>query len=123
MRTKVFFYKGYVGIQSSMEADGIIAKPGNGNIGFVINADHVDVSPEALDALKKVKKVGGSFGSLMIFQANDDVRCFSWLGGPLNAFRPEDVEGDRDYTPSILKPTDDVVVPEEFKQFVDSQAT
>ena len=53
MKTKVFAYKGYVGILSSPEAD-LVAKPGNGNIGCVADAANVEFSQDAIDMLKKV---------------------------------------------------------------------
>ena len=54
MRTKVFAYKGWVDIQSDVNAEGLLNKPlDKGQLGFVLNASFVDISPEALELLKK----------------------------------------------------------------------
>jgi hypothetical protein len=119
-RTKIFAYKGYVGIQSGPKVQGLIAKPGNGNIGVTVDAASTDVSQEAIDLLKQVKKVSGSFGDIMIFKTNGGPICIAWLGSYLNAFKPADVEGDRDYNPSLLvAATEPIEIPEEFKAMID----
>lgn len=44
MKITIFAYKGFVGIMS--DSDGMIAKPGNGNLGCVCDASKVKISQE-----------------------------------------------------------------------------
>ncbi len=118
MRTKIFAYKGYVGILSGPDAEHMVAKPGNGNLGCVFKAQGVDVSPEALTLLKSVGRGSGGLGEVDIFQAGDKV-IIGWLGGYLKAFKPSEIEMSRDYNPGLLSSTEGVEVPEEFKKFID----
>lgn len=117
--TKVFIYKGIMGIQSNENSDALIAKPGNGNLGCVCDASKVQISKEALDALKSIPRGHDGLGEIDIFQSGDKV-IFGWLGGYLKAFKPENIETSIDYNPSLLKHSDDVEIPKEFIEFVDS---
>ncbi|MEK6828566.1 MAG: hypothetical protein AABY15_00370 [Nanoarchaeota archaeon] len=119
MKTKIFVYKGIVGIQSGPDAEGFIAKPGNGNLGCVLDASSVEISKEALDLLVKIPKGGGGLGEIDVFQSGDKI-IIGWLGGYLKAFKPESIETSRDYNPGLLTHTDGVEVPNEFKEFIDS---
>ena len=118
--TKVFIYKGVVGIQSEETSDALLAKPGNGNLGCVCDASKVKISKDALDALKAIPKGNDGLGEIEVFKANDGMVIFGWLGGYLKAFRPDKIETSRDYNPNLLKHTDDVKIPKEFIDFVDA---
>jgi hypothetical protein len=119
-KTKIFAYKGYVGIQSAPDAEGMIAKPEGGNFGVVVDADKAEISTEALELLKKVKRGRSSLGDIDVFQADDKMVILGWIGGYLNAFKPSDVEGSREYKPELLKATEGVEIPVEFKTYIDS---
>lgn len=120
MRTQIFVYKGLLCINSEPGADGMIASPATspGNIGCTVEADKIDVSPEALTVLKGLRKVGGSFASIMCWGVNDGKSYFGWLGGFKQVIDPKDLEGDRDYKPSLLTPTE-FEIPKEFSDFID----
>lgn len=96
MRTKIFAYKGVVGIQSGPDAEQIMAKPGGGNLGCVFNAEGVDISPEALGLLNNIPRGRDSLGEIDVFQAGDKV-IVGWLGGYLKAFNPKNVETSREF--------------------------
>lgn len=103
-RTQVFSYDRFVGIQSSTEVQGLLNDPfKEGQMGFVLNASAVDISQEALDLLKKVKKSGDCIGDIDIFAAGDEA-CFCWLGGTKKVIDTEnpDISGSRDYDASLL---------------------
>ena len=119
MKTTVFQHKGMIGILSSPDAEGFIAKPGNGNLGCVVDASQVEISKDALDLLKTIPRGHDGLGEIESFKAGDK-NVFGWLGGYMKAFRPADIETSRDYNPSILTATEGVEVPKEFKDFVDS---
>lgn len=119
MRTAIFAYKGYVGIKSHPSSEGIVAKPGDGNLGVVMESTGVDVSPEALDLLKKVKRSHDDLGEFDVFKAGDKI-IVGWLGGYLRAFKPEDIEGSSTYQPSLLNPVEGVTTPQEFIDFIDN---
>ena len=118
-RTKVFAYKGVVGIQSSPECE-LIARPGGGSLGCVADASTVDFSQEAIDIMKQVKKNGDVIGDIDVFKANDGIVVFGWFGGYLKVVRPIDSEAARGTDLSLLTAaTEPIEVPQEFKNFVD----
>lgn len=119
MNTTVFTHKGFIGIQSSPDAEGFLAKPGNGNLGCVLDASKVLISPEALELLKKIPKGHDGLGEIDVFPSGDKV-IFGWLGGYMKAFLPEEIETSREYDPSLLKATEGVETPKEFIEMVDS---
>jgi len=122
MRTQVFQHKGILGIQSDFEAEGLLNDPSQpGQLGFVVNADFVDIQPEALELLKKVKPSHDDIGDVDVFQASDGVLVFSWLGGNLRAMNPDVIQGSNSYHPELLKTSDNVVTPQEFIDFVESE--
>jgi hypothetical protein len=118
-RTKVFAYKGVVGIQSGPECE-LIAHPGGGNLGCVADASKVDISQEAIDVLKTVKKNRDVIGDIGCFKADDGMVVFSWFGYYLRPIVPAECEADRDTDLSLLTASTELIeVPQEFKEFVD----
>jgi hypothetical protein len=119
MRTKVFAYKGVVGVESSYKAEGLINHPAEpGQLGFVVDANFVDISKEALDILKTIKRSSDDIGDIDIFAAKDIV-CFCWTGSCKQVIKPDYFEGSNTYDPSLITRTCEVEVPEEFKTFID----
>jgi hypothetical protein len=122
MRTQVFEHRGILGIQSDFQAEGLLNDPSQpGQLGFVVNADSVDIQPKALDLLKKVKSGHDDIGDVDVFQASDGVVVFAWLGGNLRAMNPDDIQGSNSYHPELLKASENVVTPQEFIDFVESE--
>lgn len=120
VRTQVFAYKGIVGIQSDFEAEGIINDMSDPNqLGFVIDAKYVDIQPEALNLLKKIKKNKGCIGDINVSKSGKRV-IFSFFGGPLAIIDPKLSEGSSDYHPELLKATNGVETPEDFKNHIDN---
>ena len=121
MRTQVFAYKGVVGIKSDFKAEGLLNKPDQpGQLGFVVDASFVDISPEALKLLKKVPRSGDDIGDVDVFKTNGKMVVFAWMGGPMKAFKPEDgVSGSSSYDASLLKANPSVVADPEFMKFID----
>ena len=119
MRTKIFCYNGIIGILSGPDSEGLVAKPEGGNLGCVLESTGVDISHDALELLKKVRRGHDDLGEVDIFSAGEKV-IVGWLGGYMKAFRPEDIEGSSSYNASLLKATEGVETPQEFKDFVDS---
>lgn len=118
MRTHIFAYNGYVGILSHPEAEHFIAHPGNGNLGCVVDAKGVDISPDALTLIKQIRNSRDSIGDFDVFQAGDKI-IIGWLGGYMKAFEPSKITGSNTYNPNLLKSSDNVIVPEGFKKFID----
>ncbi len=129
MNTKIFVYKGWIGIQSSEKVEGLIAKPGNGNIGVVVNTAHCEITPEAKNAFKSAGKEGGSFAPYMLTThagAGKDhgKSSFGWLGGYLNAGKTSQIKLGRDCDKDVLNDmieVKDMEIPRAFKEFVDEQ--
>jgi hypothetical protein len=105
MRTQVFAYDGWVGISSGTEAEGLLNKPMNaGQLGFVVDAAFVDISPEALELLKQVPKSIDDLGEVDIFKSTDKI-IFSWLGGVKKMFKPEQITSSNSYDASLITTT------------------
>jgi len=119
MRTQVFTHRGIIGIKSNIKAEGLLNDPMKpGQLGFVVNAEFVDIQPEALELLKNVKKSCDAIGGIDVYQGSEYV-VFAWLGGPLKAFKPSQIDGSREYNASLLKPSDNVITDPEFIKMVD----
>lgn len=121
MKTQIFEYKGFIGIQSAPDAEGLLNDPTQpGQIGFVADASKCEFSQKAIDLLKEVKKSGDDLGDVDVFKASDDMVVFGWLGGPLKVLSPKwDVSGSSSYEPGLLKATEGVEPSDSFKQFID----
>ena len=121
MRTQVFFYNGFLGINSDVKAEGLINDPaGDGQLGFIVDAAFCDISPEAIDFLKKIPKSADDFGDVDCFKIDDGRVLCSWLGSSMQAISSDaDATGSREYNPSLLIPNPKVVIPDDFKTFVD----
>ena len=121
MKTKVFSYKGMIGILSAPDAEGMIAKPEGGNFGVVVDGSQIEISEEALQLLKNVPKGHDSLGDIDVFKADGDKIIFGWIGGYMTAFPARSIEGSRDYDPKLLTATEGVVVPVDFINYVESE--
>lgn len=129
MKTKIFAYKNYLGIESSEDAEGMIAKPGNGNIGVVVMTGSCEITPEAKGMLKNAKREGGSFAPFMLTKhADPDAgfgkSSFGWLGSYIAGAPASEVLVGRDCNKEVLDDmieVKDMVLPEGFIQFVDSE--
>lgn len=123
-RTTIFAYKGFIGIKSSTDAKGLLNNPlALGQCGFVVDAKYVDVSPEALELLKKLPKSGDCIGDFDIHSCIGDVPVVvSWLGGSLKMLDlKQDISGSRNYDPSLLKPCQNVEIDPDFITAIDSR--
>lgn len=122
-RTSIFAYKGIVGIKSSTDAQGLINNPlAKGQLGFVVDARYVDVSPEAIEILKKIQKSGDCIGDFDVHKGDGEIPVIiHWLGGPLKMLDPKSgISGSRNYDPSLLKPCPNVEVDPDFITAIDS---
>lgn len=121
MRTQVFAHKGIIGISSDPKADGLLNDPTQpGQLGFVVSAEHVDVSREAYDLLQTVKKSRDCIGDVDIFQSEKGI-IFSWMGGSKRMLNPQTAEGSKDYAPKLMAQyvRDDMNTPQEFIEAVE----
>lgn len=119
MRVKIFEYKGYVGIDSDPNSEGLVAKPGGGSLGVVMDASKADISPKALELIKKVRKGRDGLGEIDVFGTTEKP-ILGWLGGYKKAFKPEEIESSRDFNPNLLKSVEGVEAPDGFKKFIDT---
>lgn len=123
MKTKVFAHKGFIGILSDPKADGLVASPVSGSFGCVIEnaTENVEISEEALKALKTISKGRDSLGEIDVFGDAGGKIIFGWMGGFMSAFKATDVQASREYDPSLLVATEGVEAPQDFIDFVDSE--
>ena len=121
IRTKIFAYKGIIGIESDYKAEGLINDPASvGQLGFLVNPKFIDISKEAFALLKKVKKGTDSLGDIDIFKSGKDIN-FGWLGGSLNIIDKNSI-GSRDYDVNLLNKIINIVPnepPKQFKVYID----
>jgi len=114
MRTQVFAHNGFLGIMSGVGAEGLLNKPKDpGQLGFVVDAEYVDIQPEALELLKKIPKSCDDIGDVDVFKSENGI-VFSWLGGPRTALKPDKASGSSSYDPSLLKANPKVETPKDF---------
>jgi len=119
MKTKIFEYKGYVGIEAG---DKLINDPNaSGQLGCVVRIDEVEITSKALDFLKFLGKTGDSLGDVMCWESIEGP-CFGWLGNFKQVISTNQ-RGDRDFKPSLLSSqiNDDMIVPKDFIAFIDSK--
>lgn len=123
-RTKIFAYKGILGMVTHPGAAGVIAKPEKGNLGVVIEAKHCDITPEAKQMFQHARREGGSFAAIQL--TGGDNPCIGWLGGYQMACEARDIEIGRDCDKSTLDKMNLVEVPnmtfpKSFIEYVDKQ--
>jgi hypothetical protein len=121
MRTQVFAYKGWIGIQSSTVAKGLLNDPIKpSQLGFVLDASFVDISSEALELLKKIPRSSDDVGEIDVYKNSSGRIIFSWLGGPLKMCKPENITSSNSYDPELLKSSQkEVKIDEKFIEAVD----
>ena len=95
-RTRVFAYKGIVGIESSYKAPGLCNDPSSPyQFGFLVQAGEVEMSQEAFDLLKGLPTTRDCRGSVAALLTENGGMVFGWIGGahrvivPAHARRPE----------------------------------
>lgn len=121
MKTKVFAHGGWVGIESNPKAEGLINDPSQaGQLGYVLDASHVEVSKEAIEVLKTIRRGGGSLGEVDCFKVTDGKVVFGWLGRELKAVNPADSEVARDTDFSLLEQVATIVPNDPPKEFVEA---
>lgn len=122
MKTKIFEYKGFMGIESAPDAEGLLNDPMQpGQLGFVTDASKCEFSQAAIDILKQVKKSHDDIGDVDVFKAGDGMVIFSWFGGPLKILSPKwDVSGSSTYSPELLEATEGIEPTDKFKEFIDA---
>ena len=120
MRTKIFAYKGVLGIESSDLADGLMNEPNEkGQLGFVLDARFVDIQPEALKILKRIERSDDENSELDIFKIENDIVVIAWIGSSMMVFYPEKTTGNSSYNPDLIKRTVSFKTPKAFKKFVE----
>ena len=67
MRTQIFFYNNFIGAVTDIENGKFLNDVhGPSQLGCVVPIDEIDITPEAVEALKKAEREGGSFAPIMI---------------------------------------------------------
>lgn len=128
--TIVYAYKGVIGIKSNEECAGLLNYPSDKiEMLYLIDAEHVKFSAEAIELLNKIPVGNESIGDIMSYMAGD-IQVFGFKGGPakvVGKVRPSGkdkkvflpVMGDSGYKPSLLVATEGIEPDNSFKKFVD----
>lgn len=122
MRTQIFYYKGYVGVQSSLDAEGLLNNPAEpGHLGFIVDAEYVDIQPEALDEILKLEKSDDDIGNFDVKKVNEKT-WIMWLGYELAVFdfNNKSIYGSRYLDTSTLKSNPEVKPSNEFINYIDN---
>lgn len=125
-KVRVFIYADHFGIDVDQEYDeetetvtlpeGILNSPyDEGQLGMVFDPSCVLIAPEALEAIKKAPREGGSFAPLMV---GDNM--FAFMGGSKCCWKVSEIAISRDCRPDLLKATEGIEAPEDFKEYVDT---
>lgn len=103
MKTQIFAYKGFIIISAGEVTINNPDEPEQ--LGYVVDTKEIELTQEAYDLLITVKKCSSSLGTIMCWETSDPPysSAFGWLGGPKALFKPNDIEADRDYNPSLLR--------------------
>lgn len=124
-KTKIFAYKGILGMISAPGCPGIIAAPGKGgSLGIVIEAKHCDITPEAKAMFGHARRESGSFAGIQL--TGGDNPCIGWIGGYNLACKQIEIEIGRDCDKSTLDKMNlvevpDMTFPKSFVEYVDKQ--
>lgn len=121
MKTQIFAYKNIVGISAGDKLVNDPCQPGQ--LGCIVDINEIEISREAYNILRTLKKCRGSLGDVMCWSCTDPDEgeaYFGWLGG-FKAMITKETEGDRDFNPSLLKSqiVENLIVPEDFKNAID----
>lgn len=123
MKTKVFSHKGIVGISSSFEAPGLVNNPTDGKtIGFMVKASEIEMSQDALDSLKLLKRSESPTAEVDVFVSPIHGVVFCWAGGAIAMIDPYHSLGAVTFDPSLLDKAVTIVEnnpPFEFVRAVD----
>lgn len=93
-------YKGKLVIEhKETKSDHIVTVPNGSNIfGYVIKGiDHVAISKEAHNLLKKIKRGRDCIGDIDIFEIDDGGYAFATIGGMYRIIDVEHAEGSRSF--------------------------
>ena len=122
MRTKVFAYKGFVGIHSGFKAEGLLNNPRKKDqLGWAIDARFIDVQPEALRLLKVIKRNSQGLEEIDIFETDENETVFAWVGSsPKKTINPLEVTGGSTYDADLISPVT-FKTPKDFMKYIDEK--
>jgi hypothetical protein len=102
---KVTTYENYLIIESDPETMNEDWVPyGGSKFGCVIvnTNEHLGISSDALEILKKVKRSSDAIGDVDAWKTSDGIDCFSWIGPCKHIIPIDSLEGSRDYDISTI---------------------
>ena len=128
MRTQIFAYKGVFGTLTDLDNGVFINSPKSpGQLGCVVPVEEVDITPEAVEMIKKCQREKGSFAGLMLTRhspeaAESSKASIGILGFGPGATYEVNLRIGRDCDLSILEMCNvtNFKMPEEFMNMVDS---
>lgn len=124
MRTKIFTHKGILGIESSYKAEGLLNNPkAEGQLGFAIDSNYVDIQPEALRLMNQIKPGSDEDGKLSVFETDSNIFVIAWVGDAHMSFDPLKIVGCSSYDPMLLERTVDFKTPKDFVRYVEKLKT
>jgi hypothetical protein len=130
MKTKIFAYKDYVGVDANMSEGKFINDiKSPGQLGIVVSINEIEISKEAKDIIRSAGREGGSFAPLMLTKHKDaglehgDASIGVMGFGKIVVGKKGEINIGRTCDKDVLDMIPDSVVepPEDFKEFIDSK--
>lgn len=121
MTAEIFAYKGNLAASINMDGKFLNNPSEQGQLGCVIAADHVKISPDAVALIKGARREGGSFAELMLTKHNDGSGSSIGIMGFGKVHFGTKFNISRDCDLSVLDScvVEEIEAPEDYKNFID----
>jgi len=125
MTAKIFEYKGNVAFDIAMDGKFINDPFGPNQLGCVISTKEIEISPAAIEVIKRAKREGGSFSTLMLTKHSqpdaENPSSIAVVGGG-KVHLGTDISIGRDCDLEVLNDcviVEDMEAPDDYKAFID----
>lgn len=119
MKSKIYCYKGFICIDSSVDAEGMINKPENGSDVFMLDLAHADIQPHVIKELKKLKHDDVRSPTIDVCYFGPNRIAFIWRGSPKKIIDPRSATVLSIFNPDVIKRTIKFQTPVKFMKMVD----
>ena len=123
MTAKIFEYKGNIGVEIDMKDGKFINDPFQQNqLGCVIDSKEVEISPSAVEFIKKARREGGSFAEFMLTKHADGSGSSIAIMGAYKVNYGERIMIGRDCSLSVLEDCNIIEseAPDDYKEYIDN---
>lgn len=105
-------YRGYLCFNASTNAEGVIGTPFSGNGKWIVELEHVKISPKAVSMMEKLRLDNPNFAKIMIWKEGRRP-YISWQShGSMTIIKPSLISTRLQYDASILKECGNLKIPQ-----------